>query len=287
MNSHLKEFSSAMTGFFFLSIMLFMLSCSPPKNKEDDIPRQQKQLSELTVLPKGKMVVEDDRPTGNTKTDIPYGTKDPKQQGNNQAGQQSKQDIYKKKYKNLLVFHVDDSMEVAKSKMATLVLSKNENIENVKLEVLEKSGTVSDKLEIDTSMEFGTKMKAKLAEFNYNPVDKCFEIEPLGEDVQTFRQERKKILWQWKVTPLKSGQHELRLTVQIIEKDGEAVTLPARSYPVIIYTKPSSFFTRVGDFLARKYEWVITAILLPVMIAWFTTRMRNRSARANKGNISH
>ncbi len=236
-------------------------------------------------LPRGKQVFEED-------INLPIQTNTTTALGNKNHGdknkipstaqqQVSRTDYLKKKFKNLLIFHADDTMEVNKPKLATLILSKNESIEKLKVEVLEESNAADDNVKTDTSMDFGSKMKAKLVGFGGSRTDNSFEIEPLGDEVQSFKADRKKILWQWKITPLKPGQQELKLSIQIIEKDGESVSLPARNIPVVIFSKPQSFMGKVGDFISNRYEFLITAIMIPIIIAWFTTRLKNKNITAN------
>ena len=169
-------------------------------------------------------------------------------------------------------------MIVNNPRLATLVLGKDQTIDKLKIEVLEESNAKDDKITIDTLMEFGSKMKAKLIPFG-DSKENTFDIEALGDDVQTFRVERNKIIWQWKITPLKAGIQELKLSVQIIEKDGEAVMLPAKNIKVEIYAKNESVIQKLGDFLERKWEFLLTAIMIPIIIAWFTTKLKNKSEK--------
>lgn len=236
-------------------------------------------------LPKGKLVIEDDntyRPPVNKPVSAVGGSDyhaDNEEGGSAMPPTVSRTDQLKKVYKNLLVFHADDTMEVNLPKLATLILARNESLEKATLQVLEESNATDDKIKMDTTMDFGSRMKAKLISFGGSNLDNSFEIEPLGSDEQSFRNGRKQLVWQWKITPLKEGQHELKLSVQIIEKDGEAVYLPARNIPVIIFAKKKDILTKFGEFISNKYEWILTAIFLPIFIAWLTTRLRNKGSR--------
>ncbi len=278
--------------FFTLMLPVIFLpgfqSCNdrPEGNPDKGIGKTGNDIG-VTELPKGKQVVEDDgafvtRP-GNNQPVVPVSG--PKKDGAGADRQitstapESRSDQLKKIYKTLLVFHADDTMEVNKSKLATLILAKNESIAKLKVQVLEESNASDESIKSDTTMDFGSKMRAKLLAFGGSKLDNSFEIEALGSDEQSFRSDRKKIMWQWKITPLKEGQHELKLSIQIIEKDGEAVYLPARNIPVVIFAKKKSFMTKVGDFFSTKYEWILTAIFLPVFIAWLTSRIRSRNNR--------
>jgi hypothetical protein len=239
-------------------------------------------------LPKGKPVIEDDKVNigGNGTNDVtPLGNKKADHQNTRDTGTAPAKDwtmqLLKKKFKQLLIFHVDDTMTVEKPKLATLILGKDESPASAKL-MLEDADAKENNIKKDTTMEFGSRMRARLVQFSGTKIDNNFEIEALGDAEQSFKNDRKKIMWQWKVTPLKPGQQELKLTVQVIEKDGEAILLPARNIQVVILVKPENFMAKVGNFFSTKTEWIITAIFLPLLIAWFTTRMRNKG-----GNHHH
>lgn len=261
------------------SVGIFLSSCDESSTEgTDDFDVSNANINEAG-LPKGKPVIEEDIRTSST-----YPTQKPIALGKKKMSSSSKiiepdkaesrPDYLKKKYRELLVFHADDTMEVNKPKLATLILGKNESIEDLTIQVLEKSQANDPEIKSDTTISLGSKMKARLISFGGSTLDKSFEIEPLGDDIQSFSKDRKKILWQWKITPLKPGQQELKLSIQIIEKDGESVSLPAKNIPVIIFARSESFLSKIGTFIETKYEWIITAIMLPILIAWFTTRIR-------------
>ena len=247
-------------------------------NSENTAALSESEITEAK-LPKGKSVlVEEVKPVNKPVEVTTMGTNKPdntRSNSNKDATAASRSENLTKKYKSLLVFHADDSMEVNKPKLAVLVLAKDESVESLKVQVLEEANARDDKIQKDTTIDLGSKMKARLIPFSGSKVD--FEIEPLGDDEQSFKADRKKILWQWKITPLKEGNHELKLSIQIIEKDGEAVSLPARNIPVLIYAKPEKLMDKVGNFFATKYEWIITAVLIPVIIGIVNIKMRNRN----------
>lgn len=268
-----------------LSSIVIFTGChqneQPPAIQTDENPT----ILNEDVLPKGKRVIEDEvslQPITPNKT-VALGSNetDTHPSGTVEIKGESRLDFLKKNYKNLLVFHAADTMEVRKPKLATLILGKNESIDKVRFEVLEAEDAEKGRLLADTNIDMGSKMRARLISFGSSKTDNSFEIEPLGDDEQTFKKGRDRILWQWKITPLKPGEQTLKLAVQVIEKDGEAVSLPARNIPVVIFAKPEKFFSKVGNFISNKYEWIITAICLPILLAWFTTKIKNKPA-ANK-----
>lgn len=268
--------------FCLLLTLVFITSSCEDNNYEKDTASEETKTTIISpaVLPRGKPAI--DMNTGvaatTTKVEALKGNKYDSSNSISSIPEDSRTDILKKKFSRLLVFHADDTMEVNKPTLATLILSRNENIADLKLEVLEESNAKDKNIHVDTAMDFGSKMKARLIAFGSNN-EISFTIEALGEDIQSFRNNRKKILWQWKITPLKPGEQELKLSIQVIEKDGESVSLPAKNIPVVIFAKPEKFWTKAGNFVSKNYELVFGTILIPILIAWFTTRMKNKSAK--------
>ena len=263
----------------FFSLVLFAISLTGCNNDTATSDKPPSNNLNEAELPKGKQVIEDNvSPVVNNNTTVPLGGNTAKNNTTttDRPVQETQADKLKKRFKNLLVFHLDDTMTVDKPKLATLILSKDETFGNIKLQVLDASDATDEKVIDDATMDFGNKMRAKLVPFGGNKIDNNFEIEALGDDMQSFKNDRKKIIWQWKVTPLKSGQQELKLSIQIIEKDGEAVSLPAKNIPVIIFAKNENFFSRAGDFFEKKYEWII-GIMVAIITAWIGGRARSRN----------
>jgi hypothetical protein len=174
-----------------------------------------------------------------------------------------------KKFNNLLVFHIDDTMEVKTVYTATLALARNAAIGPLKIKVLEESGTSGDDVLLDTTIELGKRMKANLKDMS--PSDnKSFKIEPFGTDEQNLNKS-KESYWQWSIEPLKEGSHKLMLSIQVILSDEDKVNLPARNIPIMIYSKKVPF--------TNYWQWLITAILLPIIIALLTNTLKQRGEK--------
>jgi hypothetical protein len=239
-------------------------------------------LSE-TALPKGKYILEDNNTVRNSSpdtksfNDFKGNNSNPKSTTANNLI--SSAENLKRRFKNLLIFHADDTMKINKSYLATLILGKDQVLGDLKNELLESSKADDDEIKSDTTLDIGTKMRAKLIDMSGSE-SKGFNIELIGgEDAatQSITAKRKKIIWQWKLTPQTPGQQELKLSINVIEKDGETVNLPARNIPVMIFAEKASFGSKVMNFLDENFKWLITAILIPIIIAWITARMRRRN----------
>jgi len=233
-------------------------------------------------LPKGKYILDDNYSANQGAEDIRSlnsihtDTNNVNKKNTNELPEK----ILLKKFKELLVFHADDTMLIERSYIATLVMGKNQIFSTLKEEALNQSNASNNKIIFDTSMEFGSKMKARLIDMN-SSVGKGFDIELIGgpeAEVQSISGKRSKAYWQWKLTPLSPGLKELKLSINVIEKDGEVVNLPARNIPIIIYGK-EGFLYSTAQFFKSEGKWIITAICIPILIAIYTTRLKNRSTQ--------
>ena len=122
-------------------------------------------------------------------------------------------------------------------------------------------------------------MKARLIDMS-GAENKGFIIELLGGEesaTQSINEKRKKVMWQWKLTPQTPGMQELRLSINVVERNGEMVNLPAKNISVIIFAEKETILAQVKSFFDEYGKWILATVLIPVFVAWFTTRMRNKS----------
>ena len=185
-----------------------------------------------------------------------------------------------KKYSSLLVFHADDTMEVKKVYTAALALARNAALDPIIKTVLDNSAALNENVIKDTTIELGKRMKAELVDLSPRD-DPSFIIKLMGEGEQNMRKSKESI-WQWSIEPLKEGPHKLMLSIQVIISDEDKINLPARNIPVIIFAKKVSFITKVGDFFAGYWQWIITGILLPIFIAWLTNSIKQKKEKKTK-----
>ena len=256
--------------------ILFLTACQ--SNKAPEKNNTTEEITE-TVLPKGKYVLEEDVKTSTGPTGTLNGIK------NNPAAinttEQPEYAVHKlqHRFKNLLVFHANDTMQINKSYLATLILGTDQVLEELKTEILETDGSPNDDIKQDTSFEMGTTMKARLIDMS-GAGNKGFTIELIGGEeaaTQSITEKRKKVIWQWKLTPQAPGLQELKLSVNVIEKDGEVVNLPARNIPVVIYAEEEGFFTTIGSFFkSENTKWLLSGILIPVFVGWYTMGRQNK-----------
>ena len=185
-----------------------------------------------------------------------------------------------KKFNSLLVFHADDTMQVNKAYMATLALAKNANLEELKTKVLDASDASDNNTIVDTTIHLGKRMKAKLVDMSPRS-DPSFYIEGMGDEEQNMNSS-KEAYWNWKIEPLKKGDHQLKLSIQVILSDDDRINLPPRDIKVTIFAQKISFSAKLGNFFSNYWQWVITGILLPILIALLTNRIKQASSDKKK-----
>jgi hypothetical protein len=267
----------------YLSVAVMVLTAGCNNSGDSDLHISRNDEISEANLPKGKYVIEEENTVRGIDNN-PGSINDYK--GNNtndESGQaensKNSYDDLKRRFKNLLVFHAEDTMKIKKAYLATLILGKDQVLGDLKAEVLESSNSVDGKIKQDATIDIGSKMRAKLIDMS-GAGNKGFDIELIGGEeaaTQRLTEKRKKVIWQWKLTPLTPGLQELKLSINIIEKDGETVNLPARNIPVIIFAEKEGFGAMMSGFFKNENtKWILSAVLIPVFIAWLTTRMRHK-----------
>lgn len=228
-------------------------------------------------LPTGKFIIDDETAITTSPADpTTFNGTGGQDNNNDPANAQPNPDaVMRRRYKNLLMFHADDTMKINKPYIATLILGKDQIYGELKEEVLNASDSKNEMYKSDTTLEIGTAMKAKLKDFSGSS-EKGFDIDFMGDEgmEQRITDKRKKLMWQWKLTPLTSGEQKLSLSITITEKDGEKVNLPIRSIPITIFAESTT--NQVLAFLQKNYQWLMATLLLPLFLGWYNARLRHK-----------
>lgn len=269
-----------MKSCFIPFLLLLVAGCnnaSTNTSSEAAVPSQN--ISE-SALPPGKTVVDDEKIASNNTADNGAANGINNTPNNTDAGAAANADnLLKRRFKNLLVFHADDTMKIKKAYIATLILGKDQVLGTIKEEALESSNASDENIKHDTSVDIGSKMRARLIDMS-GATNKGFDIELLGGEeaaTQSITEKRKKAIWNWKLIPQTPGQQELKLAITILEKDGESVTLPTKNIPVLIFAEKESFIDSVGSFFKNdSTKWILSAIIIPIFLAWITSKIKYR-----------
>ena len=187
------------------------------------------------------------------------------------------------KVKNLLEFFVRDTMKTDSTYVATLAMATD--ISSAELEIKTKDIVDPDaKVMVkDTTQEISLQMSASL-EDKSSPNDPNFLIRLIGStsNVRTYNAKKNKMIWQWNVTPLKAGLHELLLSISQVDNNEHVIGSPeTRRHAIIIFSekKKPGFFKSIGNFFSNNGQWLVGAIIIPIFIAWYTVRLKRRLER--------
>ncbi|MBI5857410.1 MAG: hypothetical protein HZB42_07140 [Sphingobacteriales bacterium] len=181
--------------------------------------------------------------------------------------------------KNLLEFHTRDTMRVDSTYIATLAMGKDISPAELEAKVSDISEPGGKVMVVDSTQEISFRMSATL-EDKATEKDPNFLIELLGgkSDIRTYDEKKNKMVWQWNVTPLKQGNHELILSISQVDETGLGIGSPeTRHHSITIFSRQrkGSLGKGIGNFIEKYWQWLIGVIGLPLFIAWFTTRRRN------------
>jgi hypothetical protein len=124
---------------------------------------------------------------------------------------------------------------------------------------------------IDTSnireiqpIQVSSKMKVSLID----PTGENFSINNVNNKEQIINA-KSNTVWQWNVKPLKSGTNKLIMVASVIIKskqdDGEKDFVVTEKY-ISIHTP---FMNGFIEFFEEKWQWILSAILIPLAIYWF------------------
>lgn len=182
------------------------------------------------------------------------------------------------KVKSAMVFHIEDTMQIGTGYKVTLALGKDLSLDDLKAEVQLSTNAKAEDLKTDTTLKVAAEMRARLKDLS--PAgEKSFDITSLSEssDIQELNEETdNKAFWQWNVIPLKEGKHRIELVVDIVLDRKRSIFLPSRTMDVMIHARSESVGAKFSGFFEKYWQWLITAIIIPIIIAWLTTRIRQR-----------
>ena len=181
-----------------------------------------------------------------------------------------------KQVKNLLEFFVNDSMKVDTTYIATLAMAKNTSSAELRVNIAHLIDTNSSVIVSDTTQEIKLKMAATLEDkaASQNP---NFDIKRLATEspIRTYDAKKNKMVWQWNVTPLKEGTHELILSISEVDENDKLIGSPeTRRYHIKIMSEKvrPGFGTQISKFIADYWQWLFGSLLIPIFLIWFSNK---------------
>lgn len=160
----------------------------------------------------------------------------------------------------LIAYNIPDKFRVNEYSTITLRISRERKVESIvignrNIPIIDTSS--NDKVVVE-SIEIDTLMKAKL-----HADEDVFEISLKSEYEQSIS-ENGYTEWEWRVKPLRKGEHFIKLTVYISGKD------------LVVYDKKiptdNNFYYSFTQFIKEWWEIISATIIIPIiipLIKWF------------------
>lgn len=173
-----------------------------------------------------------------------------------------------KNLKGRLNYIMADTMEVGTTSVVFVSISRNmtKNMVIHKVFTYKMNNKVASEI-VDTIIRITPEMSVKLQEigtvgnFHIDTITPTKQIVELDNIDLT--------LWQWRVTPLKDGNKELTITVDLYI-DGVEKNLNIYDGKIYVHMK-NKFWVTIGNFFVDNWEWLWTIIFIPLLIWLFNT----------------
>lgn len=166
-----------------------------------------------------------------------------------------------------IAFNSPSTLSLGDSEVIQLILSQQLSIEELQQKIRAKGKTEGHRIRVSNKME------ARLS-------GPGFKIEAILPEVQAVAAS-KSTEWKWKIEATKGGNQELHLTLSaLLYLDDQLTPYVIRTFERTINVRVT-LLRRISSFVAGNWQWLWTAILIPVA-GWIIHKRKRR--RANKAD---
>ncbi len=160
-----------------------------------------------------------------------------------------------------IVFNTPDSINYYETAVLQFFLGVETSPEELQ-ELITESGDIET-----AQVRISDRMEARLTGPN-------FEITAIRPEVQAVS--RLEVTeWRWEVKPVSEGQHRLHLTLSaLLEVEGSTTPRTIQTFDKVIVVDVS-FGQRVSTFVSDNWQWLWSALLIPVA-GWLWQRRKKR-----------
>jgi hypothetical protein len=166
-----------------------------------------------------------------------------------------------------IAFNAPTSLRLGDTAVLQLLLSLNEPVSRLQKAITEVGKREGARIRVSNEME------ARLTGAG-------FEIEPITPERQAvsgFGTTQ----WEWEIRPKKAGTYRLHLTLSaLIDLQSGRSTRAIRTFDRTLKVDVS-LGERVSRFFDHNFQWLLTAILIPLLI-WIGKRWMGRSKRSGE-----
>jgi hypothetical protein len=165
-----------------------------------------------------------------------------------------------------IVFNPPDTMRMEQTQSVQLLLSGSATAEELQKQITAAGSLISDQVQVSNLLD------TRLTGVN-------FQIEAVTPEQQAVGTTRTSH-WEWRVTPTRHGAQQLELTINaILRIDGVDREVSIRTFDRTINVNVD-WFDSVSAFIAANWQWLWTAIFVPIaLVAWRWFR-KGKSAKA-------
>jgi len=154
-----------------------------------------------------------------------------------------------------MIFDPPHEVMVKSTHLMKLVIDLDKSFKELKKEF--KESKVLSKKEISVSDLVEVKLTGS-----------AFKVEPIT-DIEQHLSQLESTIWEWRVTPLKVGEHDLNLVVTAIFVDDKGKKLRRlRAFDEKIVVKSLPLVDQVKNFFAEEYKWLFATFIIPLFL-WF------------------
>jgi hypothetical protein len=159
-----------------------------------------------------------------------------------------------------LVFNVPKTIRLGSTAQIQLFISAEQTIRQLRAKITAVGAKEG------TTIRVAPRMEARLTGLGFKIEANTSEIQAVGG--------REATVWSWEIQPTEKGTRRLHLTVSaLISVDGRETSRTIQTFDRVIQIHVT-WMDRVSGFAGRNWQWLWTAILIP--LAGFLLRRRKR-----------
>lgn len=162
-----------------------------------------------------------------------------------------------------IAFNAPDTVGLGEVHSIQLLVSLSETIRELSADITAEGNITGDTVQVAPRME------ARLSGTG-------FQIESVTPEIQLISR-RARTEWRWDIIATETGTHQLHLTLSaLIPVDGQPTHRTIRTFDHVI-TVHVSLGERIASFLSDNWQWIMSALLIPLITWLFRVWWKERS----------
>lgn len=264
-----------MKVFIYIFIFIFLVSCTTKKEtvkvnmdlkKTKEMIQIQKEAETITI-PVEEIVaisMKDEMQSNYKEKPAMSSSKTTKTDENKKEKFLSKI-IYEDSDYGNINYVLEDTMIVGKTTAINVTISENVDQATIieEIETFEENNVKTIRIRISPIM------RARLID----PSEENFKIVSLTPEEQIVENDQI-TRWEWGVTPLKKGNHKLKLTVDILQDDN-CKNVEVHEDFIYVYSD-KGVLESVFEFMGKNWQWFLSTLIIPLTIWLYRKRKKSK-----------